>query len=91
MLIAAAHAAQRAHNQARRAVAEAGRRQDRQLGRYGPLGRTPDPVAALADVHRQIAGAQHELAGVEARIAHLTADPALCGKSADRLAAERHT
>jgi hypothetical protein len=47
-------------------------------------------MAALADVDRQIAAAEHELAGAQARIAHLTAEPALLGQPADRLAAERH-
>jgi len=89
-LRAAAHAAQRAHDQARHAVAEADRRRDQQLGRCGALGRTPDPVAALADVDRQIATAQHELTGAQARIAQLTAEPALLGQPPDRLAAERH-
>jgi exodeoxyribonuclease V alpha subunit len=42
-LRAAAHAAHRAEDQARRAVAEAARRLDHQLGRYGALGRTRTP------------------------------------------------
>ncbi|WP_448611815.1 hypothetical protein [Geodermatophilus sp. URMC 60] len=54
-LRAAARAAEHAYEQARQAVAEAGRRRDQQLGRYGALGQTPDPVAALADLDRQIA------------------------------------
>jgi exodeoxyribonuclease V alpha subunit len=89
-LRAAAHAAEHAHEQARDAMTEAGRRRDHQLGRYGALGRTPDPRAALADLDRQIGAAQHELAGARARIAQLTAEPALLGQPADRLAAERH-
>ena len=88
-LRAAAHAAQHTHEQARRAVVEAGRRRDHQLGRYGALGRTPDPMAALTDVDRQIAAAQHELAVARARIAHLEADPAFLGQPPDRLAAAR--
>ncbi|SFP85505.1 AAA domain-containing protein [Geodermatophilus dictyosporus] len=89
-LLAAAHAAQHAHDQARRAVAEAGRRRDQQLGRYGALGRTPDPMATLADLDRQIATAQQDLAEAHARITQLTTEPALPSQPTDRLAAERH-
>ena len=47
-------------------------------------------MAALTDLDRRIATAQHELAEAQARIAQLTADPALLGQQAERLAAERH-
>jgi thymidine kinase len=88
-LRAAADAARHEHERARRALAEAGRRRDDELGRFGALGRTPDPAGRLAEFDRDIDANQRGLAAAWARIARLEAEPALVGQPADRLAAER--
>jgi exodeoxyribonuclease V alpha subunit len=88
-LRAAAEAAQRGCEQARCAVAEARRQPDEQAARLGALERTSDPAATLTDVARDIAATRQELAAARTRIAHLTAEPALLGQPADRLARER--
>jgi hypothetical protein len=79
----AAHAAGWAHERAQQ-VEDPPRDQ---LARSGGLDRTPDAAGRLADVDRDIAAAEYELAGARARIAGLVADPALLGQPADRLAA----
>ncbi|MCF6507036.1 TrwC relaxase [Blastococcus sp. MG754426] len=58
--------------------------------RVGALGRTPGPAERLVDVDRDIAAAEHELAGARERIAALLADPTLLDQPADRLIAERN-
>ncbi|WP_448643002.1 MobF family relaxase [Geodermatophilus sp. URMC 63] len=91
VLRAAADAARHEHERARHALAEAGRRGEEELGRFGAVGRTPDPAARLADLDRDIAADQRGLAAARVRIAQLEADPALAAQSADRLGAERDT
>jgi exodeoxyribonuclease V alpha subunit len=88
-LCAAADAARHEHDLAQRALAEAVRRRDDELGRFGALGRTPDPAGRLAMFDRDIAADQRGLAAARARIAQLEAEPALAAQSADRLVAER--
>jgi hypothetical protein len=83
----AAHAAQRAHERAQQAGPDALRQHGQQLARAGALGRPPGPAGRLADVDRDIAAAEHQLAGARAHIARLVADPALLGQPAGRLAA----
>jgi hypothetical protein len=77
ILRAAAEAARQEHEQARHAPAEAERRRDDELGWFGALGCTPDPGAALADLDRDIAADEQELAAARARIAQLQAEPPL--------------
>jgi exodeoxyribonuclease V alpha subunit len=89
VLRAAADTARREHEQARHALAEAERRRNDEMGRFGALGRTPDPAGRLADLDRDIAANQHGLATARARIAQLQDLPALAGQPAQRLAAER--
>jgi exodeoxyribonuclease V alpha subunit len=89
VLRGAADAARHEHDRAQRALAEAVRRRDDELGRFGALGRTPDPVDRLAEFDRDIEADQRGLAAARARIAQLEAEPALAAQSADRLVAER--
>jgi thymidine kinase len=89
VLRAAADAARREHEQARHALADAERRRNDEMGRFGALGRTPDPAGRLADLDRDIAADQHGLAEARARINLLQDIPALAGQPAQRLAAER--
>jgi exodeoxyribonuclease V alpha subunit len=88
-LRAAADAAHDERERTRHALAEATQRRDDELGRFGALGRTPDPTGGLADLDRDIAANQRGLAAARARIARLEAEPALAAQPADRLAAER--
>ncbi len=89
VLRAAADTARHEHEQARRALAGAERRRNHEMGRFGALGRTPDPAGRLADLDRDIAADQHGLAEARARINLLQDIPALAGQPAQRLAAER--
>ncbi len=89
VLRAAADAARHEHDRAQHALAEAVRRRNDELGRFGALGRTPDPADRLAEFDRDIAADQRGLAAARARIAQLEAEPALAAQSADRLVAER--
>jgi thymidine kinase len=89
VLRATADAARHEHERARHALAEAGRRGEEELGRFGAVGRAPDPAARLADLDRDIAADQRGLAAARARIAQLEAEPTLAAQPADRLAAER--
>jgi exodeoxyribonuclease V alpha subunit len=88
-LCAAADAAQQARERAWQALAEARRRHDDRLTRYGALARTPDPAARLADLDRDLAITKDELAAARARIGRLTAEPALLAQPPDRLVQER--
>jgi exodeoxyribonuclease V alpha subunit len=88
-LRAAADAARHAHDDAQRALAEAHRRRDERLDPFGPIGWAPDPEARLADLERDIAATQQQLTDVRARIAHLTAEPALLAWPAGQLVEER--
>ena len=88
-LRATAATAQEAHRHAGAAVADARRQHEDRLARFGPLAWTLDPAERLADTDRDIAAAHTELAAVRARIARLTAEPALLAQPADRLARER--
>ncbi|RBY84142.1 MobF family relaxase [Blastococcus sp. TF02A-30] len=86
---AAADAARTTHQQARHAVAEAGRRRDERIDPFGPVAWTPDPAGRLSDLDRDIAATRQELTDTRARIASLTAEPALLAQRADRLICER--
>ncbi|WP_092200573.1 MobF family relaxase [Blastococcus tunisiensis] len=88
-LCAAADAAWNAHEQARHAVAEAGRRRDERLDPFGPVAWTPDPAGRLTNLQRDIATTRQELTDARARIATLTAEPALLAQPPDRLSQER--
>jgi hypothetical protein len=88
-LRAAADAARHAHEQARRSVTEAGRRRDERLDPFGPVAWTADPAGRLTDLDRDIAATRQVLTDTHARIATLTAEPALLGQPADRLTRER--
>ncbi|MGK5110992.1 hypothetical protein [Geodermatophilus sp. CPCC 205506] len=88
-LCAAADAAQDAAEQARRALAEAGRRRDERLDTFGPVAWIPDPAGRLADLQRDIATTRQELTDARARITTLTAEPALLAQPPDRLSQER--
>ncbi|TFV81181.1 TrwC relaxase [Blastococcus sp. CT_GayMR20] len=88
-LCAAADAARNAHEQARHAVAEAGRRRDERLDPFGPVAWTADPAGRLTDLQRNIAATRQKLTDTRARIATLTAEPALLGQPTDRLTRER--
>jgi exodeoxyribonuclease V alpha subunit len=88
-LRAAADAARRAHDDARRALAEAHRRRDERFDPFGPIGWAPDPEARLADLERDIAATHQELTDVRARIPRLTAEPALLALPAGQLVEER--
>ena len=70
-------------------LTEAERRRNHEMGRFGALGRAPDPTGRLADLDRDIAADQRGLVAVRARIAQLQDMPAIAGQPADRLAAER--
>ncbi|MGX5653895.1 MobF family relaxase [Geodermatophilus nigrescens] len=88
-LRATAATAQEAHRKAGAAVTDARRQHQHRLARFGSLAWTLDPAERLADTDRDIATARTELAAVRARIARLTAEPALVAQPADRLARER--
>jgi hypothetical protein len=90
-LRAAAATAQEAHRHAGAAVADARRQHEDRLARFGPLAWALDPAERLADTDRHITATRAELATVRARIARLTADPALLAQPVDRLAQERDT
>jgi hypothetical protein len=89
VLRAAAATARQAHERARGALAEAGRRHDDKLSRFGALGRTPDPADGLAYAERDIAVATEELTAVRARLGRLATEPALLRQPADLLVRER--
>jgi exodeoxyribonuclease V alpha subunit len=89
VLRAAADIAQQTNERALRALAEAGRRREDELGKFGALGQTPDPAGTLANLERDITAAEHGLAESRARITQLQAELALAAQPADRLAAER--
>ncbi|CCH90569.1 Conjugative relaxase TrwC [Modestobacter italicus] len=88
-LRAAADTARHAAEQAIRALAEAGQRRDERLDPFGPAAWTPDPAGRLTDLQRDIATTRQELTDTRARIATLTAEPALLAQPADRLTRER--
>ena len=88
-LRATAATAQEAHRHAGAAVADARRQHEDRLARFGSLAWTLDPAERLADTDRDIAAAHTELAAIRARIARLTAEPALLAQPADQLARER--
>jgi exodeoxyribonuclease V alpha subunit len=88
-LRAAAEAAVRAGEQAQAALTGAHRRRRERLASLGPLAFTSDPAGSLADFEGYVITARDELAGARARIADLRADPALLGRSPDRLTAAR--
>jgi exodeoxyribonuclease V alpha subunit len=90
-LRATAATAQETHRHAGAAVADARRQHEDRLARFGPLAWSLDPAERLADADRDIAATQTELAAVRARIARLTAEPALLAQPADRLVNERDT
>jgi conjugative relaxase-like TrwC/TraI family protein len=85
----AAESARAAQEEAWRAVAAARRQHENELAHLGSLAWTPDPAERLADTGRDIAADHTELAALRARIARLTAEPALLAQPADRLASER--
>ncbi|HYO36908.1 MAG TPA: AAA family ATPase, partial [Geodermatophilus sp.] len=95
-LRAVAGAAQRAHEQARHALAEARRGRDQRLARLGstaraphPTGRLPDPTGRLAELERDVAADRQELTDVRAHITRLLVEPSLTAQSRDRLDRER--
>ncbi|TKJ21974.1 MobF family relaxase [Blastococcus sp. CCUG 61487] len=90
-VLAAAATAQEAHRHAGTAVADTRRQHEDRLARFGPLAWTLDPAEQLSDADRDIAATYTELAAIRARIARLTAEPALLTQPADRLAHERDT
>ena len=87
-LRAAADAAGHAHDDARRALAEARRRRDERLAPCGPIAWAPNPEARLAGLERDIAATSQQLTDARARITRLTAEPTLLAQPADRLARE---
>ncbi|SDY90794.1 AAA domain-containing protein [Modestobacter sp. DSM 44400] len=90
-LRATAQAAQDTHDQAFGRLAQARRERADALGRFGVLGSAPEPERWLADNEREIAATRLQLTDARARIAQLTAEPALLAQPTDRLAAERDT
>jgi exodeoxyribonuclease V alpha subunit len=87
-LCAAAETAQRAHDDARRALAEARRRQDERLAPIGPIAWAPDLPSRLADLQRNLAATHQQLTDARARITRLTAEPALLTQPPGQLARE---
>ncbi|WP_233517953.1 hypothetical protein [Geodermatophilus marinus] len=90
-LRATAVTAQETHRHAGAAVDHARRQHQDRLARFGRLAWTLDPAERLTDTDRGIATAHTELAAIRARIARLTAEPALLAQPADRLTQERDT
>jgi hypothetical protein len=90
-LCATAATAQETHRHAGATVADARREHGDRLARSGPLAWTLDPAERLSDADRHIAATHAELAAVRARIARLSAEPALLVQPADRLGHERDT
>ena len=90
-LRATAATAQETHRHAGAAVADARRQHEDRLARFGPLAWTLHPAERLSDADRDITTAHTELAAVRARIARLTAEPAVLAQPADRLAQKRDT
>ncbi|MGY5882359.1 MobF family relaxase [Modestobacter lacusdianchii] len=88
-LCAAADTARHAAEQARRALAEVGRRREERLDPFGPVAWTPDPAGRLADLQRDIATTRQELTDARTRIATLTAEPALRAQPPDHLTRAR--
>ncbi|WP_347059650.1 MobF family relaxase [Blastococcus sp. HT6-30] len=89
-LRATAATAQEAHRHAGAAVADVRRQQEERLARFGSLAWTFNPAERLADTDRDIAADRTELAAIRARIARLTAEPALLAQPADQLARARN-
>jgi exodeoxyribonuclease V alpha subunit len=88
-LRAAAEAAQRADEQAWRALADAHRRRDERLAPLEPIAWTPNPEGRLVDLERDVAATRQELGAAQARIARLATEPALLGQPGDRVTEER--
>ncbi|WP_100501689.1 MobF family relaxase [Geodermatophilus chilensis] len=86
---AAADAAELAHRQAQRALAEARNRQDDLLRRFGRLAHIPDPAGGLTRLDRDIAATRVDLAAAEASIVRAQADPAILTLPPGRLSAHR--
>jgi thymidine kinase len=88
-LRATAATAQDTHRHAGAAVADARRQHEDRLARFGSLAWTLDPAERLADAEHAIAATRQQLTDARARIARLTAEPALLAQPADQLASER--
>ncbi|NEK86466.1 relaxase domain-containing protein [Blastococcus saxobsidens] len=88
-LHATAATAQETHRHAGAAVADARRQHENRLARFGSLAWTLDPAERLSDADRDIAATQAELAAIRARIARLTAEPALLAQPVNHLVHER--
>jgi exodeoxyribonuclease V alpha subunit len=88
-LRASADAARHAAEQARLALADASRRREERLDPFGPAAWTRDPIGRLTDLQRDIATTRQELIDARARIATLTAEPAVLAQPPDRLDRER--
>jgi hypothetical protein len=88
-LRAVADAAQRAHEHARYALAEARRGRDQRLTRFGSIASAPEPAGRLAELERDVAADRRELTDIRARITRLMAEPSLLAQSRDRLDRER--
>jgi exodeoxyribonuclease V alpha subunit len=90
-LIAAADAAQSAHDRARRDLTHARRQHEDHLARLTAPGHHCDAAARLVDAERDVTAADAELAAARARIQQLRVEPALLSLPADRLAWEHDT
>jgi exodeoxyribonuclease V alpha subunit len=90
-LYANAQVAQAALEQARHDLTDARAERDQRRAPFGLLAWTPDPAGRLADLEHDIASTRQQLTDTQARIATLTAEPALHGQPADRLTRERDT
>jgi exodeoxyribonuclease V alpha subunit len=88
-LRALADCAQRAHEHARHALAEARRTRDQRLTRFGSIASVPDPAGRLAELEQDVAADRRELLDVRARISRLMAEPSLLAQPRDRLDRER--
>ena len=88
-LQSAAATARTTYTQAARAREQGRREQDELVARFGRVADTPDPAATLADIDREITAARTDLAAAQARIAHLTDEPALRSQPPELLTRER--
>jgi exodeoxyribonuclease V alpha subunit len=86
---ASADAARHEHDEAWHALREVRRQHENRMARFGAVAFTPDPAARLADTDSDITATHKELADAQARIAHLTGEPAILTQPLERLTQER--
>jgi hypothetical protein len=86
-----AASARKALELATHALENARREETAMVGRFGGIALSHDPAGQLAELDRELTADHTALDAAQARIAQLTAEPALLGQPAGRLNRERDT